>query len=142
MQPIEITENKTKKYRKIRINEELKKDFIRIHDKLSSSPLSSIRIRDQEEFIFTNKYKTIHISPQYVNTKLKEIVRRYKINGSKISSHSLRKSFGRRVWEINNHSDKSLIILSEMFNHSNIAVTRKYLGIRQSEIFDVYESLN
>ena len=82
------------------------------------------------------------MSIQYVNTKLKDIVKRYNIRGSNISSHSLRKSFGRRVWEINNHSDKSLIILSEMFNHSNIAVTRKYLGIRQSEIFDVYKSLN
>ena len=35
-----------------------------------------------------------------------------------------------------------LIILSEMFDHSNIAVTRQYLGKRQAEIFDMYESLN
>ncbi len=139
---IELTENKTKKYRKIRVNEELKKDFQRIHEKLSNSPLSSVRIQNDDEFMFSNKFKSSHISTQYVNTRLKEIVKRYKINGSNISSHSLCKSFGRRVWEINNHSDKSLILLSELFNHTSLAVTRKYLGIRQSELFDIYESLN
>ncbi|MFC2089648.1 tyrosine-type recombinase/integrase [Bacteroidota bacterium] len=138
---IELTEKKTKKFRRIRVNEELKKDFVMTFKKLSESTLMSIRIQNQDEYIFSNKYKTNHLSIQYVNTKLKEIVKKYKINPNYISSHSLRKSFGRRVWEMNNHSDKSLILLSELFNHSNIAVTRRYLGIRQSEIFDIYLSL-
>lgn len=58
-----------------------------------------------------------------------------------ISSHSLRKSFGRRVYENNNESEKSLIYLSELFNHTSLSVTRKYLGIRQEELNDIYMNL-
>ena len=43
--------------------------------------------------------------------------------------------------ENNDNSDRSLILLSEMFNHSNIKTTKIYLGIREKEIFDVYENL-
>jgi site-specific recombinase XerD len=83
------------------------------------------------------------MSIQYVNRRLKEIVGKYKIvkNPLMIKSHSLRKSFGRRVFENNDNSEKSLILLSEMFNHSNIKTTKVYLGIRDKEIFDVYDNL-
>jgi len=59
----------------------------------------------------------------------------------KVSSHSLRKSFGRRVWENDGESERSLIYLSEIFNHSSIQMTRIYLGIRQEELNEVYLSL-
>ncbi|MBS1589532.1 MAG: hypothetical protein JST52_07960 [Bacteroidetes bacterium] len=58
-----------------------------------------------------------------------------------VSSHFMRKTFGRRVWENNHRSEESLIKLSEVFGHSNIAITRRYLGIRQEEIADVYLQL-
>lgn len=45
------------------------------------------------------------------------------------------------VSENNDNSDKSLILLSEMFNHSNIKTTKVYLGIREKEIFDVYDNI-
>tara|TARA_R110002051_G_scaffold95783_2_gene165805 strand:- start:1493 stop:1696 length:204 start_codon:yes stop_codon:yes gene_type:complete len=60
---------------------------------------------------------------------------------NRISSHSLRKSFGRRVWENNGKSDEALTYLSEIFNHQSIAMTRKYLGIRADEIKDIYLNL-
>jgi len=62
-------------------------------------------------------------------------------NPSMIKSHSLRKSFGRRVFENNDNSERSLILLSEILNHSNIKTTKVYLGIRDKEIFDVYDNL-
>ena len=113
-----------------------------IYRKLCYSIFVSLKVRNTDEYIFPNKYKTNNISTQYVNTKLKEIVGKFKINSKYISTQRLRKSFGRRIWEMNNYSNRSLIILSYIFNHSNIAVTRKYLVIRQTEIFDVYENLN
>jgi hypothetical protein len=36
----------------------------------------------------------------------------------------------------------ALIKLSELFNHSSPQITRRYLGIRQEELMEVYESLN
>ena len=58
-----------------------------------------------------------------------------------ISSHTLRKTFGRRVYNNNNESEKALIYLSEMFNHTSLAVTRLYLGIRQEELNEIYMNL-
>jgi integrase len=67
-----------------------------------------------------------------------------KIFGTKslaISSHSLRMTFGRQVCFNNNETDKALLYLSELFNHSSPAITKRHLGIRQEELYDIYMSL-
>ncbi len=132
---IEITEKKTKKYRKIKLNPSLIEIINRI--------VSSLTIENIEDHIFLNRFKTSTISIQYVNRKIKEIMERYKVvkNPQMIKSHSLRKSFGRRVFENNDNSERSLILLSEILNHSSIKTTKIYLGIRDKEIYDVYDNL-
>lgn len=132
---IEITEKKTKKYRKIKLNPSLIEIINRI--------VRSLTIENIEDHIFLNRFKTSTISIQYVNRKIKEIMERYKVvkNPQMIKSHSLRKSFGRRVFENNDNSERSLILLSEILNHSSIKTTKIYLGIRDKEIYDVYDNL-
>ena len=56
-------------------------------------------------------------------------------------SHSLRKTFGFWIWHMADDKDKALVVLSQIFNHSSVAVTRKYIGIMDSEIKDAYKSL-
>ena len=109
---IDLTERKTKKFKRVSINEGLRKDFDNVYRIFKSSNLKSVRIINDDEFVFTNKFKSNPISVQYVNTRLKKIVLRDKSINYPVSSHSLRKSFGRRVWEMNNYSDRSLILLS------------------------------
>ena len=132
---LEVTEKKTKKYRKILINQQLRDMVVRISGK--------IKPHDLNEFIFMNRWNTKPISSQYVNWKLKDLMKRYQVvkDTTKIKSHSLRKSFGRRVWENNEKSERGLILLNEIFNHSSIKMTVTYLGIREREIFDVYQNL-
>ena len=132
---LEVTEKKTGKFRRIRMNPHL----IEIINRLSQE----INFENINDFVFLNKFGKSAISIQYVNRKLKSLAKQYKLckNPEKIKSHSLRKSFGRRVFENNDNSDRSLILLSEMFNHSSIKTTKIYLGIREQELFDVYESL-
>jgi hypothetical protein len=36
----------------------------------------------------------------------------------------------------------ALVMLSELFNHSNIAITKRYLGLRKEEIMQCYELLD
>lgn len=129
---IEIIEKKTKKFRKVKINQNLNDIIIRNYQN-----------QEINNLIFLNRFNTSSISVQYVNRKLKDLATEYKISKepSKIKSHSLRKSFGRRVFENNDNSEKSLILLSEIFNHTSIKTTKIYLGIREKEIFDVYDSL-
>jgi len=88
-------------------------------------------------YVFTSQKGTIY-SRQQINRLLKEI---FKSKDKNISSHSLRKTFGRRVYEKNNESEKALLMLNEIYNHSSIAQTRKYLDITQDEINSVYESI-
>jgi integrase len=78
----------------------------------------------------------------YVNVKLKELFSFYrvKIDGN-ISSHLFRKTLGRRVMEVNNYSNESLILLMELFGHSSMSITKRYLGIREQEIHNVYDNL-
>jgi len=130
---IEVIEKKTKKFRRIKINQNLNDIILRLYKNAN----------DSESLIFLNRFQTSAISVQYVNRKLKDLAIEYKISKEpgKIKSHSLRKSFGRRVFENNENSEKSLILLSEMFNHSSIATTKIYLGIREKEMFDVYDNL-
>jgi integrase len=88
-------------------------------------------------FIFLSNQNSI-FSSQYLNREIKNY---YGAKDLNISSHSLRKTFGRRVWENNKESEKALIYLSELYNHSNTAITRIYLGIRQEELDNIYLSL-
>jgi len=131
---VEITEKKTGKQRKISLNPNLMDTIGRITTKIHPDP---------EQPIFLNDQGTKVISRQWVNQKLKRLVKRYEVvkDSTKIKSHSIRKSFGRRVWENSERSEKGLIMLNEIFNHSSIRTTKIYLGIREKEISDVYQNL-
>ena len=131
---LEIHEQKTGKFRKVRLNNDLQ-TLIKSNYIAMGSP-------EIEHFVFVNKYGTKQINVQWVNTKLKGLFIKYSIKTENPSTHSLRKSFGRRVWESSDYSEKSLVLLSEIFNHSNVQITKCYLGIKESEIFDVYDSLS
>ena len=126
-----ISEKKTGKTRKITINPELQEILKRIYAKIDD---------DQEQYLFVNRFGKKPISIQHVNSKLKEIFTKYNIKGQ-YSSHFMRKTLGRRIWESNKYSDQALLLLSQLFNHSNISTTKIYLGIREQEISNLYLSV-
>jgi len=56
-----------------------------------------------------------------------------------ISTHSLRKTFGRTFYERANAKGlDGLTYLNEIFGHASHAITRRYLGITKAEIADSY----
>lgn len=129
-----IQEKKTKKTRRIKINQDLRTILERIKTKIG--------VIDSSQYIFINKYGTKPIDKSYVNVKLKEIIKRYNIPvEGNISSHLFRKTLGNRVLRLNNYSNEAVILLMDLFGHSSPSITRKYLGIREREILDVYDSL-
>lgn len=129
-----VQEKKTKKTRRIKINPDLKEIVERVRDKMG--------VIDPNLFIFMNRYGTKPIDKSYVNVKLKEILKKYDIvlEGN-ASSHLFRKTLGNRVLRLNNYSSESVILLMELFGHSSPAITKRYLGLREREIHDVYDSL-
>jgi len=129
-----IQEQKTKKTRRIKINPDLKTIVERIKGRMS-------RV-DTDQFIFLNRYRTKPIDKSWVNVELKRIFKKYGIElEGNVSSHMFRKTLGNRVLKLNNYSNESIVLLMELFGHSSIALTKRYLGIREKEILDVYDSL-
>lgn len=126
-----IIEKKTKKIRRITINQELQVILNRIFIQLDAKEC---------DLMFANRFGDKPFSIQYVNSKLKEIFTNYKIRGQ-YSSHFMRKTLGRRIWEVNKYSDQALLLLSQLFNHSSVATTKIYLGIRETEISNLYLSV-
>lgn len=131
---LNINERKTKKERRIKINSDLKDILERIKFKMD--------IKDDDQFIFVNKYGTKPIDKSYVNVKLKELLHKYDIHlEGNVSSHMFRKTLGNRALKLNNFSNESIILLMELFNHSSPVTTKRYLGVRNSEIESIYDSL-
>lgn len=131
---LDIQEQKTKKTRKIKINPDLKVIVERLRSKMGVVDLSTL--------IFVNKYGTKPIDKSYVNVKLKELLKQYNVQvDGNASSHLFRKTLGNRVLRLNNYSNEAVILLMDLFSHSSPAVTKRYLGIREKEIYDVYDSV-
>lgn len=129
-----ITERKTGKTRRIKINPDLKALMTRIKSKMPPA--------ETDQFIFLNRYGTKPIDRSWINVTLKRIFKKYgiEIEGN-VSSHMFRKTLGNRVLRLNNYSGEAVILLMEVFSHSSPAVTKKYLGIREKEILDMYDSV-
>ncbi|MDT0685584.1 tyrosine-type recombinase/integrase [Autumnicola psychrophila] len=120
---ITITEGKTGKKRNLKTNDNIK------------AAVTYFSKENEEFHAFRSRKGTVY-SIQHVNRLMKK-----HFKGSNITSHSLRKTFGRRVWDNNQQSEKALMYLSELFNHTSVSITRKYLGIRQEELDDIYMNL-
>ena len=46
--------------------------------------------------------------------------------------------FGRQVYNMNSdNSELALVKLMELFDHNSVAITKRYLGLRQEEILQV-----
>lgn len=122
---VELTEQKTGKVRDIEIHDSIK----------TAIGYFPVEEYPDEFHAFRSQKKTV-MSSRHVN----RLIQKY-FKGDRISSHSLRKTFGRRVYDMNGRSEDALNYLSDMFNHKDISTTRKYLGIRQEEIKNIYLNL-
>lgn len=128
-----IHEHKTGKYRSVRINPAIQEHIKRCHAAMGKPNV--------HHFCFLNRFGGV-ISVQMINRDLKAIRDRYSIPVENISSHSFRKTFGRRVVaNAGKDSEMALPKLCELFNHTSPAVTRRYLGLRAEELERVYEEL-
>ena len=130
----ELVEKKTKKNRTIKINAQLKRHI--------SDCYENIKPRNLDEYIFTSQKGSVY-SIQRINVILKDLRTKYNLKIKNFSSHSLRKSFGREIFNRSaENAELAIVKLSQLFNHSNPAITRRYLGISQKELLDTYDVLS
>lgn len=130
---LKLVEQKTGKTREIKINLQLKKHI--------SACVEKINPRSLDDFIFKSQKNTVY-SVQRINVLLKELKTRYNLKIKNFSSHSMRKTFGREIFNrSNSNAEIALVRLSQLFNHSNPAITRRYLGIAKEELMQTYDIL-
>lgn len=134
MSSITIVEQKTKKARKIPFNPSIQKSFDELWKALGCP--------DKKDYIMPSPHGDKPLTIQFVNMKLKEFKFKYHLKIENFSTHTFRKTFGRYVYDTNNRSAESLILLNKILNHSSIQVTKTYIGITQEEVAGIYASIN
>ena len=131
---VTIVEQKTGKARKIPFNPSVQKSFDELWRALGCP--------DKKDFIMPSPKGDKPLTLQFVNMKLKEFKFKYRLKIDNFSTHTFRKTFGRYVYDTNNHSAESLILLNKILNHSSIQVTKTYIGITQEEVAGIYASIS
>lgn len=129
-----IVEKKTGKTREIKINTQLQNHI--------NDCYMQIKPRSQDDFIFLSQKNTVY-SIQRVNVILKDLKKKYNLKVKNFSTHSLRKAFGREIFSRSGaNAELAIVKLSQLYNHSNPAVTRLYLGITKQELMETYDILS
>lgn len=136
---IVLREQKTGKVRKLKVNKALKGQVRLCYERQN--------INNRGEYIFNSAQAHGHkpITRVRVHQILKDIQKDYGVKTAKVfSCHTLRKTFGRRIW-LNEcqrgRGDQALELLKELFGHEHVLVTKRYLGIRQEELLALYDKL-
>lgn len=120
--------------RVIRLNPQLQQHIAECYTHIQPIGTAAPILVSQKGTIFTI---------QRINVILKEVKKKYRLKVKNFSCHSLRKRFGRQVYNMNaDSSELALVKLMELFNHSSVAITKRYLGLRQEELLNTYECLS
>lgn len=128
------TEKKTRKSRMVKFSRYVQEKTRHLYG-LQGSP-------DVENLIFMNPQTGNPYSLEYINRLLKVFRVRYRIPIRAFSTHTFRKTFGRYVYEMMGRSAGALILLNQIFRHSNLETTRRYIGLAQEDIDKVFNSIH
>ena len=129
-----LNEKKTGKRRIVKINADFQKHIQQCYD--------ALKISNNGEKCFISQKKMVY-STQRINVLFKEIKKQYGLKIEHFSTHTMRKTFGRKVFEsAGENANMTLMKLSELFNHSNVGITKIYLGIREKELLETYDLLD
>lgn len=126
-------ESKTGKIRLIEFNKSVKNKLNELYNLLGCP--------EPEQKIIYNKSRNRPYHEDSINRKMKHFQIKYNLSIKRFSTHTFRKTFGRYVYESDNKSAESLILLNEIFRHSSLQITKRYIGLQQDEIKKVFKSI-
>ena len=129
-----IYEKKTGKRRVVKINQGYQKHIAECY--------KALHITNEDEPCFLSRKKMVY-STQRINILFKEIKQRYNLKIDHFSTHTMRKTFGLRVFtQAGTDAPMALMRLQTLFNHASPAITKRYLGITASELESSYDLLD
>lgn len=98
-------------------------------------------IEDMDEYLFKSRKGNEPISEASLWRIIKNTAEEAGIKKN-IGSHSLRKTWGYHVWHEAEDKNKALVTLQFAFNHSSTQTTMKYIGLLDSEIEELFYSID
>lgn len=124
-----LTEQKTQKKNTISLNDSILEALELLKNNL-------VNISDSDYIIKSriSPNRPIHRSRAYAI--IRELAKENGIEGH-ISCHSLRKTFGYQAWK----NGYSPAVIMEIYNHSSLQVTRRYLSINQDDKDQIFMNL-
>ena len=126
-------ERKTGKTRIIQINRDIRKEILQMYRVLGEPA--------RHTSVICNPRTGQPYSSQYINRKVKWFRWKYRLQINRFSTHTFRKTFGRYAYESLGRTPDALVRLSQIFNHKDIETTRRYIGLDQEDIAQVFDSL-
>ncbi len=128
---ISLIEQKTKKSQMIYLNQTCTRALQCLRDSMSEEITA-------ENYIFQSRIgNNQHIGRNRAYVLIKKAWADLGYEGN-ISCHSLRKSFGYHAW----HNGVSPAVIMNIYNHSSMEVTKRYLSIAQDDKDDVYRNMD
>jgi integrase len=92
---------------------------------------------DKEGFLFVSKTDGRAISRIQAYRIVKKAAAAIGL-ANNISCHSLRKTFGYHAWK----KHVPVAVIMDIYNHTSLSVTRRYLGVCQDDRNDVYKNMS
>ena len=85
---------------------------------------------DKTSYVLLSR-KKMPYSTQRINLLFKEINIEYNLGIDNFTTHSLRKTFGRRIVEQSKNPHAALSALAKYFNHASVSITLDYLSLEE-----------
>lgn len=129
-----VEEDKTDKTRRIRINDSVKRKYLEFYN-LMGRP-------DIDQLIFVSKRTGRAYTTQAINYHLRNFKTKYLLPVDRFSTHSFRKTLGKKIYEDNEKTEHGLLLVNRTYNHRDIQTTARYIGVSSNEFDGVYDSFH
>ena len=123
---------KTGKNRRIKINDSVRRKYLEYYDRMGRPPL--------EQLIFLSKRTGRAYTTQNINTHLRNFKKKYLLPVERFSSHSLRKTLGKKIYEDNGCTEYGLMLVNRTFNHRDLQTSERYIVVSTHALENVYDS--
>lgn len=131
LQPLK--QRKQKKFVKLYFNDAVKGA---INNYISEYPIDNL-----DDYLFASRKGSEPVVASSLWRIIKDAAAEAGIEQN-IGSHSLRKTFGKFCFMEAKDKTNALVLLQNIFNHSDSLVTMRYLGILDEDISDMFNSIN
>ena len=127
---IYLTENKTKKQRKIKINKAIKEAL--------EYYFAKAKVFNPDQYLFKSKRGDRPLDNVGLWYLIKGWTKAVGLENERYSSHSFRKTWG---YQSRKFHGATIEMISEKLGHKSTAVTKRYIGINQEEINKMEEEI-